>query len=42
VETTDAPEARSPRIDFLLLNGSALLFAAVLGAVVWALESGAF
>jgi hypothetical protein len=29
-------------MDFLLMNGSALLFAAVLGAVVWALESGAF
>jgi hypothetical protein len=29
-------------MDFLLMNGSALLFAAVLGAVVWALESGPF
>jgi nitrogen fixation-related uncharacterized protein len=41
VETAHAREARAPRM-FLLLNGSALLFAVVLGAVVWALESGAF
>jgi hypothetical protein len=39
VGTSDARQAKASRIDFLFVNGSALLFAAVIGAVVWALQA---
>jgi len=39
VGTSDARQAKASRIDFLFVNGSALLFAALVGAVVWALQA---
>ena len=36
---SDARQAKASRIDFLFVNGSALLFAVVVGAVVWALQA---
>jgi len=42
VRTSHARHARASRIDFLFVNGSALAFAALVGAVVWALEIGRF
>jgi hypothetical protein len=39
VDTSDARQAKASRIDFLFINGSALLLAALVGVVVWALQA---
>ncbi len=36
---SDARQAKASRIDFLFVNGSALVFAALVGVVVWALQA---